>query len=837
MANYNVDIDVAVNGYNRVEQNLKKLDKLIGKPRVIDINPGIQFRKFRQEKLRLLQEMRRAGAESAVAFQKAFEREARIARQVAGAGSRTLSAAAGPIALLPAVAVGQFQKAANAAKMIDASFASAKRSIDSMTNQLLRALPGTVSGPGVRIAGLLPGAGGTGGSGGFGSFRAPEIPGPKGVSPRSPFIPVPPLGSSQINLPKNFNAAIASGAFPLLFGGGIGQAAGGFAGGFATGKMFSGLTISMQVAGAALDAFIADTAQTGKALAETGSAFQLMSERSLFSTKETQERAAKLEKLGEKEKLAALLTDELTQKIGSTGFDAMLDLGKETDKTTRLWNELTLQLQALIAGPLAELLSIIGSIIGNQVELNRLNALRTDLEGTDAGKRLEEEISQKTKGKTTEELLGGGKNAGFFENLATTILIGPDALMQKAEKTLTGDTSLELSGVLSDIPTDELKALSQKYGEFRPKPQNNIRLTPDMPKKQKGRESRVPELQVEVDLTERLNVLNRQILKAKQDEDPVREAALTREIALEKQASKIKKINLEKIPQEEKDLKIKELKLQTDQKIFETNHELSVSRAAQAEKNQEIIANFEDQNKLLQAQLNGRLDEEEIKQKLLKLAKENKGLDVEKVRDILEANDALKKQVEIAESIEAFYERIGSTIQSGIVDGIMGAVEGSRSLAESLSGILRQLGGMFLNVGVGALGQSMGIPGFKPYAQGGYVSGPTNALIGEGGEPEYVIPESKMRESMSRYSRGSRGSSVIPEVGGSGTSSGGGGLAVAAPIDVRYTVERINSVDYVTADQFQSGMQQAATQGAKQGEQQTLKRLQMSGSTRRRIGI
>ena len=123
------------------------------------------------------------------------------------------------------------------------------------------------------------------------------------------------------------------------------------------------------------------------------------------------------------------------------------------------------------------------------------------------------------------------------------------------------------------------------------------------------------------------------------------------------------------------------------------------------------------------------------------------------------------------------------------------------------------------------------------FATGGYVSRPTNALIGEGGEPEYVIPESKMRTAMSRYSRGSRGSSVIPEVGGSGASSGGGGLAVAAPIDVRYTVERINSVDYVTADQFQNGMQQAATQGAKQGEQQTLKRLQMSSSARRRIGI
>ena len=124
------------------------------------------------------------------------------------------------------------------------------------------------------------------------------------------------------------------------------------------------------------------------------------------------------------------------------------------------------------------------------------------------------------------------------------------------------------------------------------------------------------------------------------------------------------------------------------------------------------------------------------------------------------------------------------------------------------------------------------------FAKGGYVSGPTRALIGEGGEPEYVIPESKMRESMSRYSRGARGGSVIPENGGGGSvMDGGGGTAVAAPIDVRYTVERINSVDYVTADQFQQGMQQAANQGAKQGEQQTLKRLQMSSSTRKRLGM
>ncbi len=73
-------------------------------------------------------------------------------------------------------------------------------------------------------------------------------------------------------------------------------------------------------------------------------------------------------------------------------------------------------------------------------------------------------------------------------------------------------------------------------------------------------------------------------------------------------------------------------------------------------------------------------------------------------------------------------------------------------------------------------------------ASGGYVSGPTRALVGEGGQGEYIIPESKMRESMARYSRGARGSSVIPDSGVSGTSGEGGGTAVAAPIDVRFTV-------------------------------------------------
>jgi tape measure domain-containing protein len=122
------------------------------------------------------------------------------------------------------------------------------------------------------------------------------------------------------------------------------------------------------------------------------------------------------------------------------------------------------------------------------------------------------------------------------------------------------------------------------------------------------------------------------------------------------------------------------------------------------------------------------------------------------------------------------------------------------------------------------------------FAEGGFVTGPTNALIGEGGEPEYVIPQSKMSAAMSRYSRGARGESVIP---GNGTSTEGGGAATATmePIDVRYSVERINNVDYVTANQFKAGMAQAAQQGAIQGERRAMRSLKNSAATRRGVGI
>ena len=218
----------------------------------------------------------------------------------------------------------------------------------------------------------------------------------------------------------------------------------------------------------------------------------------------------------------------------------------------------------------------------------------------------------------------------------------------------------------------------------------------------------------------------------------------------------------------------------------------------------------------------------------------------------LRQNEALRKQVELSEKLDQVYEQIENTLATGLSSALQSVITKTESLGDAVRGVLVDIGNMLLRMGIetavkagfsaitsgGGGSTGLNLAGVDAYmASGGYVSKPTNAVIGEGGQGEYVIPESKMRESMARYSRGVRGASVIPESCEAGTVGGSGGTAVAAPIDVRYTVERINDVEYVTAAQFQAGMQQAAAQGAQRGEQQTLRRLQMSGSTRRRIGL
>ena len=111
--------------------------------------------------------------------------------------------------------------------------------------------------------------------------------------------------------------------------------------------------------------------------------------------------------------------------------------------------------------------------------------------------------------------------------------------------------------------------------------------------------------------------------------------------------------------------------------------------------------------------------------------------------------------------------------------------------------------------------------GFKAFADGGVVNKPTMGLVGEGGESEYIIPASKMKEAMKRYADGKRGDSVIP------TSVNPQVSVTTGP------VMNMDGRNYVSQQDFMAGLQTASRRGA----EMALSTLSNSYSARRAAGI
>jgi hypothetical protein len=111
--------------------------------------------------------------------------------------------------------------------------------------------------------------------------------------------------------------------------------------------------------------------------------------------------------------------------------------------------------------------------------------------------------------------------------------------------------------------------------------------------------------------------------------------------------------------------------------------------------------------------------------------------------------------------------------------------------------------------------------GFKAFAEGGVVTKPTMGIVGEGGEPEYIIPASKMAEAMQRYASGQRGSSVIPS-------------SINPQVSVTTgPVMNMGGTNFVSQQDFMMGMQTASRRGA----EMALQTLSSSYSARRAAGI
>ena len=115
-------------------------------------------------------------------------------------------------------------------------------------------------------------------------------------------------------------------------------------------------------------------------------------------------------------------------------------------------------------------------------------------------------------------------------------------------------------------------------------------------------------------------------------------------------------------------------------------------------------------------------------------------------------------------------------------------------------------------------------------AKGGVVNGPTLAMVGEGNEREYVIPESKMAAASANYMAGARGGAVIPAFANGGVVGGSSRNGASPQISIQTgPVTQMNGTNYVTTKQLAIAVQA--------GVSQTLAMISGDINTRSSLGI
>ena len=122
--------------------------------------------------------------------------------------------------------------------------------------------------------------------------------------------------------------------------------------------------------------------------------------------------------------------------------------------------------------------------------------------------------------------------------------------------------------------------------------------------------------------------------------------------------------------------------------------------------------------------------------------------------------------------------------------------------------------------------------GFRAFANGGVVSGPTLGLVGEGKYNEAVVPLPD-------------GRSIPVSLGGRSARDlmGGGspGMPQTPSLSMNFETTKINGVEYVSREQLEQAMAEtrraSIAGGAKQGMSMTLDKIKQSPSTRSRIGM
>lgn len=182
-------------------------------------------------------------------------------------------------------------------------------------------------------------------------------------------------------------------------------------------------------------------------------------------------------------------------------------------------------------------------------------------------------------------------------------------------------------------------------------------------------------------------------------------------------------------------------------------------------------------------------------------------------------------------------------VTDGLTNGIKGLIEGTSEWNDVLSDVLGNLGNMLLQFGFNSLGSALKIPGF---ADGGLLPANGPAIVGERG-PELVMSQGgqsrvfsnqETTAALQRYSpSNARSIEELAMSGGGRMKSEWGFTGSSAPMTVQMDYSGPTMVfddeRYLPVAAVPSLIRQAA----KQGEAQTLRRLQRSPGSRRKLGL
>lgn len=212
---------------------------------------------------------------------------------------------------------------------------------------------------------------------------------------------------------------LIGGAFPLLFGQGVGAAVGGGAGGalggFAGGGLGFGLSLAGTALGTAFDTLLQKSDELASALAKPAENFDKLKEVSFISSRSLEKQIDKTLEYGNEVGASTLIQEEAIRKLGVSGVSNLSRLETESDRANRAFAELGQQMQAVTAGPLASVKGFFADIAERAAAGGRVKALREGLTG-DERKRFEADLQ--------ERLKSAGIQRGFFGGEASQAEIG-----------------------------------------------------------------------------------------------------------------------------------------------------------------------------------------------------------------------------------------------------------------------------------------------------------------------------------------------------------------------------------------------------------------------------